>query len=137
MKYGTCKFPDSTVKIVKIVESNNTHTLVEYGMDQLVSSNATTCWVHNNWITPWELVQDDKKITTSMLVEIKEEELHFVNQIIKNLNYLGRLYKLGPLEHKIDANVIDHHLKAWCDRQWELTEEINDLKGYPHYEPEA
>ena len=71
------------------------------------------------------------------LIEAKQNELHFVDQIIRNLKHLERLYERGLLKHEVDANVVKHHFKAWCDKQWELTEEINDLKGYPHYEPQT
>ena len=69
------------------------------------------------------------------LIEAKQNELHFVDQIIRNLKHLERLYEKGPLKHEVDANVIKHHFKSWCNRQWELTEEINELKGYGTYQP--
>ena len=70
------------------------------------------------------------------LIEAKEDEIHFVDQIIKNLNHLKHLYKTKLLDEK-QLFHIENHLQSWYTRQWDVTEEINDLKGYPHYEPEA
>ena len=70
------------------------------------------------------------------LIEAKEDEIHFVDQIIKNLNHLKHLYKTKLPDEK-QLFHIENHLQSWYTRQWDVTEEINNLKGYPHYEPQT
>ena len=68
------------------------------------------------------------------LIEAKQNELHFVNQIIKNLNHLKHLYKT-KLPDKKQLSHMENYLHSWCYRQEIISEEINDLKGYGTYEP--
>ena len=70
------------------------------------------------------------------LIEAKQDELHFVDQIIKNLNHLKHLYKTKLPDEK-QLSHMENHLHSWCHRQEVVNEEINDLKGYPHYEPQT
>ena len=70
------------------------------------------------------------------IIEAKENELHFVNQIIKNLNHLKHLYKTKLPDEK-QLFHIENHLQSWYHRQEVVNEEIDDLKGYPHYEPQT
>ena len=69
------------------------------------------------------------------LIEAKQDELHFVNQIIKNLNHLKHLYKTKLPDEK-QLSDMENHLHSWFYRQEVVSEEINDLKGYTHYEPQ-
>ena len=68
------------------------------------------------------------------LIEAKQDEIHFVNQIIKNLNHLKHLYKTKLPDEK-QLSHIENYLQSWYHKQEVVNEEINDLKGYPHYIP--
>ena len=70
------------------------------------------------------------------LIEAKQDELHFVDQIIKNLNHLKHLYKTKLPDEKQLFHT-ENHLQSWHMRQWDVLDEINELKGYPHYEPQT
>ena len=64
----------------------------------------------------------------------KQDELHFVDQIIRNLNHLKKEYSSGILKDEKELTTIEIHLRFWHYKQYEVLEEINELKGYPHYE---
>lgn len=70
------------------------------------------------------------------LIEAKLDEMHFVDQIIKNLNHLKHLYKT-KLQDTKQLFHIENHLHSWYYRQGVVNKEINNLKGYPHYEPQT
>ena len=70
------------------------------------------------------------------LIKAKQDELHFVDQIIKNLHHLKHLYKTKLPDEKQLFHV-ENHLRSWYTRQWDVLDEINELKGYPHYEPQT
>ena len=58
MKFGFCKFPDCTTKFVRIIESDKTHTKVQYPWSEKIPSNISVCWVHSSWVTPVHGVQN-------------------------------------------------------------------------------
>lgn len=55
MKFGFCKFPDSTIKFIKIVDSDETHTKVQYPWSEEIPSISSVCWVYSFWVTPCNL----------------------------------------------------------------------------------
>lgn len=52
MKFGFCKFPDCTTKFVKILDSDETHTKVQYPWSENIPMLVVAVWVHSSWVTP-------------------------------------------------------------------------------------
>lgn len=49
MKYGICTFLDKSARIVKVLDSDETHIKVEYGFDQWPPCN-TIAWVPASFV---------------------------------------------------------------------------------------
>jgi hypothetical protein len=67
--------------------------------------------------------------------DVKMDELHFINQIIKNLKHLEHLYKSNKLLDEKELFAIENHLASWYYRQEKVGDELNDMKGYGSYVP--
>lgn len=68
--------------------------------------------------------------------DTKVDELHFVDQIIRNLNHLKYMYSSkDSLKDEKELTTVEIHLRFWHYKQFEINAELNDMKGYPDYQP--
>jgi hypothetical protein len=63
------------------------------------------------------------------------DELHFINQIIRNMKHLERMYSSGLSEDPKELFGIQNGLQQWYHKQEKVMDEINDMKGYGSYDP--
>jgi hypothetical protein len=71
-------------------------------------------------------------------LDLKFEQIHFIDSCIVNLKHLERYTQ--KFEDPGEQELLEDILKTltWLYSQQErVTDEINDLKGYPHYEPKT
>ena len=71
----------------------------------------------------------DKKYNAKM------DELHFINQVIRNLTHLERLYNTKVLKDESELSAFEQSQNHWRDQQFKVNGELNDLRGYGTYEP--
>ena len=80
------------------------------------------------------------------ILEKKQDEIHYITGIIKNLNYLKQLYSKGVLEDAKNLLAICNALKSWEERvkhvrlhvdliESKVTPEIlgNEVVGFTEY----
>ena len=67
-------------------------------------------------------------------LELKDEQLHFTNQIIVNLNHLKKVFK--DLNEDKEIIGVDNLLHQFYYRQEIVMDEINEMYGYGSYKPE-
>ena len=67
-------------------------------------------------------------------LELKDEQLHFTNQIIVNLNHLKKVFK--DLNEDKEIIGVDNLLHQFYYRQEKVMDEINEMYGYGSYKPE-
>ena len=71
-------------------------------------------------------------------LDLKFEQIHFIDSCIVNLKHLERYTrKFKDSDEQQLLEDIAKTLNWLYAQQWKITEQINDLKGYPHYEPKA
>lgn len=63
------------------------------------------------------------------LTDIKEDELHFINSIIKNVKYLEHMYKNSLIRDEKEASSLDHHLNLWEVRKQKVLEHLEMLQS--------
>ncbi len=63
------------------------------------------------------------------------DELHFINQIIRNMHLLERMYSSGISEDRTELFGVQNALQLWYHKQEKVMDEINDMKGYGTYDP--
>ena len=73
----------------------------------------------------------DKKYNAKM------DELHFINQVIRNLTHLERLYNTKVLKDESELSAFEQSQNYWRDQQFKVNAELNDLRGYGTYEPKT
>ncbi len=72
---------------------------------------------------------------TNKHCRLKEDELHFINQIIRNMKHLERMYSSGLSEDPKELINIQNALHLWYYKQEKVMDEINTLMGYGTYDP--
>jgi hypothetical protein len=65
----------------------------------------------------------------------KLNELHFIDEIIRNMKHLERMYSSGLSEDPKELISIKNALHLWYHKQEKVIYEINILKGYGTYDP--
>jgi hypothetical protein len=64
------------------------------------------------------------------------DELHFINQIIRNMHLLERMYSSGISEDPKELFGVQNALQQWYHKQEKVMDEINDMQGYGSYDPD-
>lgn len=75
---------------------------------------------------------------TKTRLDLKLEQIHFIDSCIINLKHLERYtQKLkDPDEQQLQEDITNALSRLYI-QQWKITKQINDLKGYPRYEPKT
>ncbi len=64
-----------------------------------------------------------------------DDELHFINQIIRNMHHLERMYSSGIAQDPKELAGVQNALQQWYHKQEKVMGEINEMKGYGSYDP--
>ncbi len=63
------------------------------------------------------------------------DELHFINQIIRNMHLLERMYSSGLSKDPKELAGVQNALQLWYHKQEKVMDEIDEMKGYGSYDP--
>jgi hypothetical protein len=69
----------------------------------------------------------DKEKNEASYIEAKQDELHYLKQIVKYITHLQHIYYVGRLENKLKAKQIESSLESYkIEMDW-VDKEIKEL----------
>lgn len=63
---------------------------------------------------------------TNKLIEAKKDELHYMDQVVKNLKYLEHLYLQGTLKNDKELFATQNAIEIWLFKSSRVEKFLND-----------